>query len=257
MTADLTNRVAVVTGGGGGIGRAIALQLAKCGCNVGIFDVDEAGAKETASQVAAQGRKSAVAFGSVAERTHVNKAIAAFGAALGPTDILVNNAGIIRTAPFLEVTDAAWDETRRVNLDGIFLVSQAALPQMIARKSGAIINLSSWAGKRGMPNYAAYTASKFAVVGLTQSLALEMAVHGIRVNAVCPGIIVDTQMRNDVERLNKEQGLPDLAARSKAIPLGRPGVPDDVAKVVAFLASDDAGYMTGQALNVTGGLWMT
>ena len=126
---------------------------------------------------------------------------------------------------------------------------------MIERRRGAVVNMSSWVGKKGVPNHAAYSASKFAVIGLTQSIAGEVAGFGVRVNAVCPGIIVDTQMRIDAEMSNQRQGLPDVTERVRAIPLGRPGVPDDIARVVAFLASDEADYMTGQAINITGGLW--
>ena len=115
-----------------------------------------------------------------------------------------------------------------------------------------MVNMSPWTGKKSVPNDAAYSASKFAVIDLTQSIAGEMAAHGIRVNAVCPGIIIETQMRT--EELNRRQGLPDVEARVKSIPLRRPGHPQDIARALAFLASDEAGYMTGQAVNITGGL---
>jgi NAD(P)-dependent dehydrogenase (short-subunit alcohol dehydrogenase family) len=128
---------------------------------------------------------------------------------------------------------------------------------MLARRRGAIVNMASWTGKKGVANHAAYSASKFALIGLTQSLAVEMAAHGIRVNAVRPDIIVETAMRDDAEAMNRQQGLPDVETRVRAVPLRRAGQPEDVARTVAFLVSDEADYMTGQAINVTGGLWMS
>lgn len=252
----LEGRTALVTGAGSGIGRAIALRLAREGCQVGLFDLNETGAQETASLIHGTGAATAVATGSVARRADVQQGVAALAAALGPVDILVNNAGILRTAPFLETTDAEWRDTLGVNLDGVFHFCQAVLPGMVERQRGVVVNMSSWTGKKGVPNHAAYSASKFAVIGLTQSMAGEMAAHGIRINAVCPGIIVDTQMRVEAEALNKAQGLPDVQTRAKTIPLQRAGTPDEIAAVVAFLASDEAAYMTGQAVNITGGLWM-
>ena len=259
MTAvgyGLDGRTALVTGAGGGIGRAIALRLAREGCPVGVLDRDAAAAEATAALIRDTGGQAASAAGNVARRDEVAAAVAALEAALGPTDILVNNAGILRTAPFLEMADADWHDVFAVNVDGTFHACQAVLPGMVARRRGTVVNMASWTGKKGVPNHAAYSASKFAVIGLTQSIAGEMAAHGIRVNAVCPGIIVDTQMRSDAEVANEAQGLPDVHTRARAVPLGRPGVPDEIAGVVAFLASNEARYMTGQAVNVTGGLWM-
>jgi NAD(P)-dependent dehydrogenase (short-subunit alcohol dehydrogenase family) len=253
----LQGRVVIITGAGGGIGRATALRMAEEGCSIGIFDKNEGGARETAALARAQGVQAAVAIGSVDQRQDVDHGVAALTAELGEVGILVNNAGILRTAPFLETSVATWRDTMAVNLDGTFHFCQAVLPGMVARRRGAIVNMSSWTGKKGVPNHAAYSASKFAVIGLTQSIAGEMAPHGIRVNAVCPGIIVETQMRVEAEELNKRQGLPDVEMRAQSIPLRRPGLPADIAKVVAFLASDEADYMTGQAVNITGGLWMS
>ncbi len=253
----LDGRMAIVTGAGGGIGRAIALRLAQQGCRVGVFDIDAAGADGTAGLIRADGGTAAVATGSVARRGDVDRGAAALAKALGAADILVNNAGILRTAPFLDITDEAWRDTFGVNLDGAFHFCQAVLPAMVERCRGTIVNVASFAGKKGLPNHAAYSASKFALIGLTQCLAGEMGKHGIRVNAVCPGIIVDTAMRDVAEASAKAEGRPALEARAQAIPLRRTGVPDDIAGVVAFLASDEAAYMTGQAINVTGGLWMS
>lgn len=252
----LAGRKAVVTGAGLGIGRAIALRLAAEGCDVGIFDRSAADAAETARQVGVLGRTAPVVTGDVSVREDVQAAMTALGDALGRVDILVNNAGILRTAPFLETDLATWRSVLGVNLDGVFHGCQAVLPGMIARGSGVIVNMSSWTGKKGVPNHAAYATSKFGVIGLTQSIAGEVSPLGVRVNAICPGIIVNTAMRDQAEVLNREQGLPDVATRAQAIPLKRAGTPEEVAGVVAFLASDDAAYMTGQAINITGGLWM-
>ena len=252
-----TAGTAFVTGAGGGIGRAIALRLARDGRDIGVVDRDSAAAEATAALVRALGRRACVATADVSRRDAVRDAVAQVQAALGEIDVLVNNAGILRTAPFLDVTEGDWRQIMSVNLDGVFHGCQAVLPGMLARGAGCIVNMSSWTGKKGVPNHAAYSATKAAVIALTQSVAGEMAGRGIRVNAVCPGTIVDTQMRDDAEAMNKAQGLPDVHTRVQSlVPMRRAGVPDDVAGVVAFLVSADAAYMTGQAINVTGGLWM-
>ena len=252
-----TFRTALVTGAGGGIGRAIAVRLAAAGCDVGVVDLDRAGADQTALLVRQLGRRACVAVADVARRESIAQAVAGVVDALGSIDVLVNNAGILRTASFLDITEGDWRDTMSVNLDGVFHCSQLVLPAMLEQGVGCIVNMSSWTGKRGAANHAAYSASKAAVIALTQSLAAETADRGIRVNAVCPGTIVDTQMRIDAEALNKAQGLPDIETRVQTvIPMRRAGLPADVAGVVAFLVSDNAAYMTGQAINVTGGLWM-
>lgn len=252
-----TPKTALVTGAGGGIGRAIALRLARDGWDIGVVDIDAAGAEATAAQVRDLGQRACTAVANVAQRDSVQAAVAQVVAALGAVDLLVNNAGILRTAKFVDITQDDWRATMSVNLDGVFHCTQAVLPAMLARGAGCIVNMASWVGKRGAPNHAAYSATKAAVIALTQSVAGEVAEHGIRVNAVCPGTIVDTQMRDDAEVLNKAQGLPDVHTRVQTqIPMRRAGVPDDVAGVVAFLACADASYMTGQAINISGGLWM-
>ncbi len=252
----LSGRKAVVTGAATGIGRAIALKLAAEGCDIGLFDLDPASTETTADAIRATGRSAATAIGDVAVRGDVNAATGRFLASLGQIDILVNNAGILRTAPFLDVSESEWDLVLRINLNGAFHFSQAVLPGMVKQGHGAIINMSSWTGKKGVPNHAAYSASKAAVIALTQSLAGEFSANGIRINAVCPGIIVNTAMRDQAEELNRAQGLPDVHSRAMAVPMRRPGTPEEVADVVAFLASAESGYMTGQAINITGGLWM-
>lgn len=253
---EFSGKVAVVTGAGAGIGREVALRLARDGANLGLFDLNTDAARETAEAVARIGRKAAVASGNVARCEDVRQAIARFQTDLGPVDILVNNAGILRTARFLDLNEADWRAMFAVNLDGVFHFSQAVLPGMVERGCGAIINMSSWTGKKGVPNHAAYGATKAAIINLTQSLAGEFGRQGIRINAVCPGVIVDTNMRAEAEEMNRAQGLPDVATRVQSIPLRRAGYPAEIAEVVAFLASERAAYMTGQAINVTGGHWM-
>ncbi len=174
-----------------------------------------------------------------------------------PIDILVNNAGIARLGSLLTISDKDWRDTFAVNVDGVFNVTRAVVPGMVERKRGAVVNLASWLGRRGHPAFSAYAATKFAVVGMTQSLAPEVAPHGVRVNAVCPGLIGGTPMRDALDATSQAAGLPRAEERAKSIPLGRIGTPEDVAKVVAFLASDEAAYVTGACYDVTGGMWMT
>lgn len=249
-------KIGLVTGAAAGIGRAVALRLAANLCDVGLFDLDAASLAETERMVQSLGRRTVAVVGDVANPADALRCVRQVARNLGPIDILVNNAGILRTAPFLQISAAEWRTTFAINLDGLFHFSQAVLPQMCKRRTGVIVNVSSWTGKKGVPNHAAYAATKAAIINLTQTLAEEFGPLGIRVNAVCPGIIVETSMRDEAERLNREQGLPDVETRTQAIPLRRAGLPQEVANVIAFLASPQAAYMTGQAINVTGGHWM-
>jgi NAD(P)-dependent dehydrogenase (short-subunit alcohol dehydrogenase family) len=174
----------------------------------------------------------------------------------GAIDIVVNNAGISPMATIAETSPEEFRNVFRVNVDGVFHGCKSVAPHMTARGSGKIINISSWFGKIGQHSFGAYCASKFAVIGLTQSMAKEMAEHGVNVNAVCPGTIVDTGMREEADREAIRLGRRTAKEREANIPLGRVGVPEDISRVVAFLASEESDYMTGQAINVTGGLLM-
>jgi meso-butanediol dehydrogenase / (S,S)-butanediol dehydrogenase / diacetyl reductase len=249
-------RVALVTGAATGIGLAIARRLAQAGYDVAVADIDAAGAERAAEELRRAGRRSAAIACDVGDRAAVGRMAEAAARSLGDIEVLVNNAGIVRLGPLAGFPEADWRALFRVNVDGPFFCCQAVLPGMAARRRGAIVNVASWNGKFAAPNFGGYSATKFAVIGFTQALAREVASQGIRVNAVCPGIVVGTAMRDEVERAGRAMGLPPTAERAKAIPLGRTATPEDVARVVAFLVSDDAAYMTGQAVNVTGGLWM-
>ena len=253
---DLNGKIALVTGAATGIGRAVALRLAQEGADLAIMDVNEAEAAKTAAGVREAGRRVRVLRGDVGDHAQVEAAIGELIGFFGAIDIAVNNAGIIRVGTIVETSVEDFREVFRVNVDGVFNCCKAVVPHMVKRGGGRIVNTASWLGKIGKPNYGAYCASKSAVIALTQTLAMELAQHRIRVNAVCPGVIVDTGMRVEVDRESTRRGLPSTKERESTIPLGRVGLPDDVARAVAFLASDQADYMTGQSINVTGGLWM-
>jgi NAD(P)-dependent dehydrogenase (short-subunit alcohol dehydrogenase family) len=251
-----SGRVALVTGAAGGIGLAIAFRLARTGYDIAIADIDAPGAERAAQEIRTHGRRAIPIVCDVGRRDGAFRMAEEAAGDLGDIDLLVNNAGIVRLGPLASFAEQDWRDIFRVNVDGVFFCCQAVLPRMMARRQGSIVNIASWNGKLGAPNFGAYSATKFAVIGLTQALAREVASHGIRVNAVCPGIVAGTPMRAEVERQGQTFGVPPSTDRAKMIPLGRLATPEDIAHAVAFLASDEAAYMTGQAINVTGGLWL-
>jgi NAD(P)-dependent dehydrogenase (short-subunit alcohol dehydrogenase family) len=253
---SLAPRTALITGGGTGIGRAIALRLARDGWAVAVNDLEPDRAAAVAGEVRALGAPAAAVVADVGDRQAAGRMVAETIGALGSIDLLVNNAGLCRLGAVAEYAEADWHATFRVNVDGVFFCCQAVLPHMLSRGRGNIVNLASWSGKAGAAYFGAYCASKFAVIGLTQSLAKEVAAQGIRVNAVCPGIVAGTEMRAQIDAASRALGRPTSTDRVGWIPMGRLAEAEDVAGVVAFLVSDDARYMTGQAVNVTGGLWM-
>jgi NAD(P)-dependent dehydrogenase (short-subunit alcohol dehydrogenase family) len=257
---ELEGQAAIVTGAGRGIGRAIALELARLGADVIVAELSRDTAEETAAAVQALGRKALNLHVDVTRRADLDMMAFEARRRFGRIDILVNNAGIYRGALPQDVTEEHWDSVMAVNAKAVFFASQAVLPAMVEAQRGAIVSLASMAGKVGTVTSAPYAASKAVVISITKSLALAYAPHGIRVNCVCPGY-VQTEMWEEVYR-QSGAAIQQLEReefdrrRVQAIPLGRMETPEDVAMVVGFLASERARYMTGQAINVTGGMVM-
>ena len=238
-------QVALVTGSSRGIGRAVAAKLAREGYAVGINYFERRDkAEELVELLTREGFRAIAVQADVADRAAVNAMVRTVEEAFGPVTLLVNNAGVAGQALFQDVTDALWERYFSVNLNGARNTIQAVLPHMIHEKSGGIVNISSIWGQHGASCEVTYSCTKHALIGLTRSLAMELAPSGIRVNCVAPGVI-DTDM---VQMLGDET-LRDLAAQT---PLGRLGTPEDIAEAVAFLASEKASFITGQVLTVDG-----
>ncbi len=251
-----TLRSALVTGAAGGIGRVIAHGLAAGGHRVALVDVDEAGLAQTAADDGGTYRPIPA---DVTDAAAVREAVRHVTQAWGAPDVVVNAAGVSTMARLPDITEDDWDRTMAVNAKGTFLVMKATLPAMMSRRSGSVINIASVAGIEGAEFLSHYCASKFAVVGLTQSAAKEAAPFGVRINAVCPGLI-RTPMQDrevlweaDLTGLTPEQVREGYVAMT---PLARIGTPQDVARLVRFLASDDSDFITGQSIHVDGGLRM-
>ncbi len=244
---DLSNRVAIVTGSGRGIGKAIALKLAEVGAAVVVNDIGEAEPVEAVvEEIRAMNRQSLAVLADVSSSADVARLVEETVAALGKVDILVNNAGIARDQLLVQMTDEDWDKVLAVNLKSAFLCTRAVLRPMLKQRWGRIINISSVAGLVGNEGQANYASAKAGIIGFTRSVAKEVASRSITANAVAPGFI-DTAM---TQKLQEGWGE-ELKRR---IPLGYPGTPRDVAEAVAFLASEEARYITGQVLGVDGGM---
>lgn len=246
---DLSGQVAVVTGAGRGIGRAIALALAESGADLGLLDRTTEALAETQAAVAAFGRRAVAAAADVSDGASVRRAADDLLAAYdGRVEILVNNAGIAGRQSILETTEEEWDRVLATNLKGTFLCTQAFVPPMIAQRNGRIINLGSTFGLVGHPNRAAYAASKGGIIQLTRQFAAELAPHTITVNAVGPAII-----KTDLVLPLIQPGMPYGEMGLQRTPLGRFGEPEDVAWPIVFLASAAASYITGHTLMIDGG----
>lgn len=249
LSESLKGRVAVVTGGSRGIGRAVALRLAEAGADIAlIYAGNRAAADETAQQLREKGVRSTAVQCDVSDSEQVSAAVKQVRAELGPIDILVNNAGITRDGISLRMKEADFRRVIDVNLTGAFLMAQAAMSDFVRRRSGRIVNVSSVAGLMGNAGQANYSAAKAGMVGLTKTLARELAGRGVTVNAVAPGF-VKTEMTAAMNEAALSEGV-------KSVPMGRMAEPAEIAEAVAFLAGDRAAYITGTVLNVSGGLYM-
>ena len=240
----------IVTGAAQGIGRAVALRLAAPGVHIALWDVKTEGVEETARLCRDNGAVASATTVDVADADQIENAVAAFDKAWGKPDGLVNNAGIFPRARALDMKLSEWEQVLRVNLTGTFVTARAVAARMKELGRGAIVNTASGRALAGAANGAHYSATKGGILALTKSLALDWAGFGIRVNCVIPGL-------SDTAQPRVEMGDNELYAAGAKIPLGRIGQPEDIAAVVAFLLSDDAGYMTGQSVAANGGAIMT
>lgn len=248
ITVDLNDQIALVTGASRGIGRAIAVALARNGATVACVATNEEKLRETVDGITAAGGKAKAYVCNVSDSEAVDKLVGQVVEDFGRLDIVVNNAGITRDTLLPRMSDEQWDDVIATNLRGVFLLSRAASRTMMSQRYGRIINLSSVSGIRGNKGQTNYSASKAGVIGFTQSLALELAGRNVTVNAVAPGFI-ETDMT---------AGLPEDVrnAMLSQIALGRLGQPADIARAVAFLAGPGAAYITGETLHVNGGMYM-
>ena len=244
---DLSERVAIVTGGGQGIGRAIALRLAEAGANVVINDVgDSTPADDIAEEIRKMGSESLVVLADISQSAEVARLVDSTVEQFGRVDILVNNAGITRDQLIMRMSDDEWDKVLGINLKGVFLCSKAVMRPMMKQRWGRIISISSIVGLIGNAGQANYDSAKAGIIGLTRTIAKEVASRGITANAIAPGFI-DTAMTQQLPEGRKQELM-------NQVPLGFLGTPRDIAEVVAFLASEEARYITGQVLTVDGGI---
>ena len=257
--AQLKGKSAIVTGSATGIGKAIAVRLAKDGADLLLADINLNGVEKLANDIRSRGWLCQTIKVDVIDSRNVQKMVARCLELYGKIDIAMNNAGVSSMAPVVELTENDWDYNMDINAKGVFLCCQAQMRAMIHQGHGKIINTASMAAKRGIPLLAHYVASKWAVLGFSKSLALEAAKHGITVNCVCPGFVETDMQAREIEWEAKMRHMTQEQVRQEYIdltPLGRLEQPEDVANLVSFLASDDSNFMTGQAINITGGIEM-
>ena len=250
----LNGKVAIITGGGGGIGGATARRFAREGALVAVFDRNLAAAEKVAADIQQAGGRALALACDITVRAQIDAAVAQVAAALGPIDILVNNAGWDVFMPFTKTQPAQWDQLIAINLTGALHMHHAVLPGMVERRRGRIVNVASDAARVGSSGEAVYAACKGGLVAFSKTLAREHARHNITVNVVCPGP-TDTALFDDYKQ---GAGSPDKLEEAfrRAIPMGRIGQPDDLPGALLFFASDDAAFVTGQVLSVSGGLTM-
>jgi meso-butanediol dehydrogenase/(S,S)-butanediol dehydrogenase/diacetyl reductase len=258
----LDGTVIGITGGGLGIGRACALAYAAEGAVVAVTDLDLGAAEAVAGEIVAAGGRARAWGLDVTDRAAIPPVVDAVIAAFGPIDVWHNNAGVSTMRPFLELTERDWDFNMDVNAKGVFNCAQVVAARLVSTgRGGKIINTASMAARTGKaPFLAHYVASKFAVVGLTQAMAAELAPHGITVNSICPGFVVTSMQDREAQWEGELRGLTADAVRQlyiEATPLGRLETPEDVAKIAVFLASPDSDFMTGVAIDINGGAWMS
>jgi 2-hydroxycyclohexanecarboxyl-CoA dehydrogenase len=244
---SLDGRVAVVTGGGSGIGRACSLQLAADGAGVAVWDLNPEAADETVALIQKAGGSAISCVGDAADARQIDASAARTRAELGPVAILVNNAGITSFCGFRQIDEEAWDRMMRINLKGPFLCAQAVIGDMLDAGWGRIINISSSSAQTGAPSMAHYAASKGGVIGFTKALAMEYAPKGITVNNIPPGFVDTPMLRSSPI---------NIEAAASVAPMKRSGKPEDIAAACSYLASEEANYVTGQTLSVNGGRYL-
>jgi len=245
---------AIITGGAGGIGSTTCRRFAAEGARVAVLDRDEAGAQKVAREIEAAGGKAQAFACDITDRQSVDAAVAASESALGPVAILVNNAGFDIFKPFLKTEPSEWERLIAINLRGPLHMHHAVLPGMVERRYGRVVNVASDAARVGSTGEAVYAACKSAMLGFSKTLAREHARHGITLNVVCPGPTSTNLLADFLKGADNPDKLMEAFRRS--IPLGRIGTPDDLPGTIAFFASDDAAYVTGQVISVSGGLSM-
>lgn len=243
----LKDKVAIVTGGGSGIGEGTCIRLAEEGAKIAIFDIDLQGAQKTANTIEKSGGRALAFKVDVSRSSEVNAGVKETLSVFKKVDILVNNAGVSITSTIAKLSEETWDKINAVNLKGVFLCCKAVIPHMKERRYGKIINISSILGRSGSPQYVHYGATKAGIIGFTKNLAVELGRYTIQVNAIGPGIIQTPMFEHDVPESIRQQ-------LAKKVPLQRLGVPLDMANAILFFASDESSYITGQSIFVCGGL---